>query len=392
MAEWVLKGSLKGPQGDPGSDATVTVDSSLSADSENPVQNKVVKAALDEKLEVAELAGTPVITKDGAPLGSVIFYDSDTVGEVPLKKYAAVGLSSTSSRLDVVSGSSRIGASAGGTESKLSVNFGGKEFVARANSFGALIGINSKFVTSITDDASSGSADALTTAKAVKDYADGVGVPTGGTAGQVLTKTSGGEAWADVPQPDISDVPRLDSGKMKSLHQLGITDLDNVTEPGTYVGASGLGGYPTISNLPDGFLNTESGAISVFYIDVYRFDTPDDMGLSANWLIQKLYPMYEGGVGRAYIRRGKMFEAAEWSGWFGIGVPPVDVNAEVGSVLTVGGNMNLVWDLPPQPDIPLPVSQGGTGATTAEGARTALGIPDIEVATDEEFDSYMGLS
>ena len=41
---------------------------------------------------------------------------------------------------------------------------------------------------------------------------------------------------------------------------------------------------------------------------------------------------------------------------------------------------------------PLPVSRGGTGATTAEGARTALGIPDIEVATDEEFDSYMGLS
>lgn len=43
-------------------------------------------------------------------------------------------------------------------------------------------------------------------------------------------------------------------------------------------------------------------------------------------------------------------------------------------------------------DTPVPISQGGTGATTAEGARTALGIPDIEVATDEEFDSYMGLS
>lgn len=28
-------------------------------------------------------------------------------------------------------------------------------------------------------------------------------LPAGGTEGQVLTKTSGGEAWADVPQPDI---------------------------------------------------------------------------------------------------------------------------------------------------------------------------------------------
>lgn len=62
-----------------------------------------------------------------------------------------------------------------------------------------------------------------------------------------------------------------------------------------------------------------------------------------------------------------------------------------GQVLTKTAD-GEAWADVPQPDIPLPVSQGGTGATTAEGARTALGIPDLEVATDVEFDSYMGLS
>lgn len=177
-------------------------------------------------------------------------------------------------------------------------------------------------------------------------------LPDGGTTGQVLTKTSGGEAWADVPQPDISGVPRLDSGKMKSLHKLGITDLNNVTEPGTYVGASGFGGYPTVENLPDEFMTIASGAVPVFYVDVYRFDTPDDMGMSANYLIQKLYPMYENGVGRAYIRRGSISSGAQWGDWFGIGVPQVAGNSEAGYVLQVKDSYgNIEWGQAPQPDL-----------------------------------------
>lgn len=55
---WELIGNLKGPQGEkgePGSDATVTVDEALSADSTNPVQNKVIKAALDEKAATSDI-------------------------------------------------------------------------------------------------------------------------------------------------------------------------------------------------------------------------------------------------------------------------------------------------------------------------------------------------
>ena len=44
-AKWTYKGCLRGA---PGSSATVTVDASLSETSTNPVQNKVVKAALDD--------------------------------------------------------------------------------------------------------------------------------------------------------------------------------------------------------------------------------------------------------------------------------------------------------------------------------------------------------
>ena len=45
-------------------------------------------------------------------------------------------------------------------------------------------------------------------------------LPAGGTEGQVLTKTSGGEAWADVPQPDLTDVVKY-GGATFSTSRLG---------------------------------------------------------------------------------------------------------------------------------------------------------------------------
>ena len=48
-AKWTYKGCLRGV---PGSSATVTVDASLSETSTNPVQNKVVKAALDNLTQI----------------------------------------------------------------------------------------------------------------------------------------------------------------------------------------------------------------------------------------------------------------------------------------------------------------------------------------------------
>ena len=53
-----------GAKGDPGSNATVTVDSSLSSESPNPVQNKVIKTELDKKALASDLTShTEDVTK-----------------------------------------------------------------------------------------------------------------------------------------------------------------------------------------------------------------------------------------------------------------------------------------------------------------------------------------
>lgn len=88
------------------------------------------------------------------------------------------------------------------------------------------------------------------------------GLPTGGTPGQMLYQGESGTEWG-IP-PYLGSMPQLDYSQMKSLHALGITDLNDVREPGTYVGLSGFG-YPDIDNLPDSLINY------VFWLDVYQF-------------------------------------------------------------------------------------------------------------------------
>ena len=68
-------------------------------------------------------------------------------------------------------------------------------------------------------------------------------LPAGGTEGQVLTKTSGGEAWADVPQPDMTGVVKVNPGnflehdeqRIKQIHVSGDSNAD------TIIGSAGSG-------------------------------------------------------------------------------------------------------------------------------------------------------
>lgn len=128
-----------------------------------------------------------------------------------------------------------------------------------------------------------GSASGLMSA-ADKNKLDGIAegadkLPDGGTEGQVLTKTTSGEQWADVPEPDTSSL-------------LGVNDLGNLTRGGeeltsvalkqtdgdTFDGASinstpGLGSSVSIHG-PNGSISLVSD-VRGLGIEVRRGELPD---------------------------------------------------------------------------------------------------------------------
>lgn len=185
-------------------------------------------------------------------------------------------------------------------------------------------------------------------------------LPAGGTEGQVLTKTSGGEAWADVPQPDMTGVVKVNSSdflehdgqRIAQIHVSGVSNAD------TIIGSAGSG----VANI------TAMGQ-SAAQIIVSSGDDAAGLIVSSEGPTLKFGDKYVASITDA--------------------IP----DSQTGNALVTDKAVaDYVTAKVPSVTLPLPVSQGGTGATTAEGARTALGIPDLEVATDEEFDSYMGLS
>ena len=130
---------------------------------------------------------TGVVKKSGSALTS----DGELIDQI------YVTSSGTAPVMAMVNGTSDTTASVGA----INANTGKSSFIGIVEG-SSMMALDSKSVTSITDDASTGSADALATAKAVKDYADSVGVPSGGTAGQVLTKTASGSEWQDAQTID----------------------------------------------------------------------------------------------------------------------------------------------------------------------------------------------
>ena len=191
-------------------------------------------------------------------------------------------------------------------------------------------------------------------------------LPAGGTDGQVLTKTADGEAWQDAPEPDLTGVVKASGDRIKiltadgaGLSAIGIGDLDSDL---TAIGARGID-----------IQSASTGSLGINASGGYA-----RIGVSSGGPSIQLIP---GSGASAYLTMGSK------------GVASITDDASTGSTdaLATAKAVKDYTDAHGMPSV-VPISQGGTGATTAEGARTALGIPDIEVATDEEFDSYMGLS
>lgn len=208
-------------------------------------------------------------------------------------------------------------------------------------------------------------------------------LPAGGTEGQVLTKTSGGEAWQDAPEPDMTGVVKVDQYSYLSS---GDERLSAITVGTNTAVGDGQTDYVAVSK---GNITMQSTSDS----DIASFNVIASYGgasaaLSGSQAASVVVASENDHAITLYATPAMtMLEFDSKS------VTSITDDASTGdtNALATAKAVKDYVDAHGMPSV-VPISQGGTGATTAEGARTALGIPDIEVATDEEFDSYMGLS
>lgn len=173
----------------------------------------------------------------------------------------------------------------------------------------------------------------------VQQIEQGAGLPTGGTPGQMLYQGESGAEWG-IP-PYLESMPQLDYAQMKSLHTLGITDLNDVTEPGSYIGMSADTGYPTIQNFPQHI------AYQILVMNVYLFTGPDGSSYANyNMIVQEAFlfaDLVEGFTNKQY-RFGYRLKTSEDPYAFGPWTP--------------GSNSVLTYFIP----------NGGLTSTNVQGA------------------------
>lgn len=237
--------------------------------------------------------------------------------------------------------------------------------------------------------------------------------PSGGSTGQVLTKTSTGEEWSDAPSglpeggaegqmlyqsangaewgipPYLGSMPQLDYSQMKSLHALGITDLNDVVEPGTYVGMSGLGGYPEIAHVP-----YFASGIPAFFLNVYKFVYPDDSDLVS--IIQRCYPIAPAGDEGGFFRYTPSEIPELWPvKWTKV----QDANSIAFTPGTTGLTSDNVQDAIEEVDTQLstklttpPGTQGQFLGFTADNTVGAVDAPESGLTQEQADDRYLQLS
>lgn len=235
MADWVLKGSIKGPQGDPGADAQLpeggTTGDFLQKKSDGTGwfnSEGLLRASYIGNLQQLGDAGQSLeihnvsVTSNGYVAGA----STDNPPEDGAFVYAD---DKNSSHL----GHNRVGVLNGIPYVDLDTTDATGE-----NGHLAADGRYSYVDDIEAADAAEEQGEALTipTGAAVKQYvADHAGdaLPEGGTDGQVLTSDgAGGAAWESVPQPDLSGLLKADFSDLTELDPSNV-DISTLS-PGTY--------------------------------------------------------------------------------------------------------------------------------------------------------------
>ena len=176
-------------------------------------------------------------------------------------------------------------------------------------------------------------------------------LPAGGTEGQVLTKTSGGEAWADVPEPDLTGVVK--TGEIQAVS--GITAL---SVGGDVIENLAVGTESAVSAVgADGFVSmNQSGSAAI---------TNESISLNSSG--NMFYVSLEDGL--VLLSHGQ---------------------ASAGIVATDSG-AGFTIDSKSVTSITDAIADSPAGSALVTDKAVADYIKSL-VATDEEFDMYMGLS
>lgn len=249
MADWVLKGSIKGPQGDPGADAQLPEGGTTgdflqkNADGTGWFNSEgLLRASYIGNLQQLGDAGQSLeihnvsVTSNGYVAGA----STDNPPEDGAFVYAD---DKNSPHL----GHNRVGVLNGIPYVDLDTTDATGE-----NGHLAADGRYSYVDDIEAADAAEEQGEALTipTGAAVKQYVEahaGDALPEGGTTGQVLTKTADGEAWADAPEPDMTGVVKRESN--------GSLNVANFT-----LGEFGVGSYANFSYSGGGNITLTSAA------------------------------------------------------------------------------------------------------------------------------------
>ena len=425
---WELVGNIKGPQGekgDAGDDATVVVDAALSGESENPVQNKVIKAALDGKAAsehvhtVSDISDFPesMPASDVSAWAKAPEKPAYTATEVGAAEASHIHADATTSAAGFMSAADKAkldGIEEGATkleidstlkleEGRLSVvrpvpdsgTYGAylentedgpawAVFQTATTSQAGLLSPEDKAKIDASQNLVTQSRNGLmrmedkTKLDGIESGANNFALPSGGTVGQVLTKTASGEEW-QTPATVTVDAALDDASTNPVQNKVVKAALDekaDISDP-TFTGDVTIQG----ESMSDGKLRLLSngkqldigvalgGMASISLRDQEAIDSDIVVYFSETGLtMTKPLSVSSGGTGANTASSAR--EA--------LGITPTNIGAAAEEHSHAASDITS-GELSASRLPTVPIAKGGTGATTAEAARTALEITPTNI-------------